>query len=183
MFCRNCGQPMNDDQAVCLNCGVAKNTGKKYCPNCGKEIQAEEAVICVGCGVSLKETTENENASVDADAALKVRPRELVKAIILTIVTCGIYGIYWYVSLTNEMNMLCKENNDKSGGTCFLLTLVTCGIYGYIWSYRYGAKKDKITGKNDNSALICLLLSLFGLSIVTYAILQDSVNKAVAASK
>lgn len=179
MFCRNCGQPMNDDQAVCLNCGVAKDTGKKFCPNCGKEILAEEAVICVGCGVSLKHQ-EAEGGNVDADVASKIQPRDLVKTIILTIITCGIYGIFWYVNLTNELNMLCKEDGDKSGGTCFLLTLVTCSIYGFIWAYKYGNKKDKITGKNDNSGLIYLLLTFFGLGIVAYALLQDAVNKAVA---
>lgn len=180
MFCRNCGQPMNADQAVCLNCGVAKGNGKKFCPNCGREILAEEAVICVGCGVSLR--TE-ESVNVDAEVAAKIQPRDLVKAIILTVVTCGIYGIFWFVSLTNELNMLCKENGDKSGGTCFLLSLVTCGIYSLIWAYKYGNKKDKITGRNDNSGLIYLVLSIFGVGIVAYVLLQDAVNKAVAGNK
>lgn len=173
---------MNENQAVCLNCGVEKGTGKKYCPNCGKEIMAEEAVICVGCGVSLKKP-ENANAQVDSEAAAKIQPRDIVKAIILSFVTCGIYSIIWYVKLTNELNMLCKEENDKSGGTCFLLTLVTCGIYGYIWAYRYGGKKDKITGRNDNSPLINLLLTIFGLGVVVYALLQDAVNKTVTGNK
>ena len=30
--------------------------------------------------------------------------RNIAVAIILTIVTCGIYGIYWFVKLTDEMN-------------------------------------------------------------------------------
>lgn len=173
---------MNEEQAVCLNCGVENGTGKKYCPNCGKEIAAEEAVICVGCGVSLKKT-KNVSVQVDAEAAAKIQPRDLVKAIILSIVTCGIYGIIWYIKLTNELNMLCKEANDKSGGTCFLLTIVTCGIYNFFWAYKYGSKKDKITGKNDNSAIIYLVLCLFGFGIVAYALLQDAVNKTVAGNK
>lgn len=117
---------------------------------------------------------------MDSEAASKIRPRDLVKTIILSIITCGIYGIYWFVSLTNDVNLLCKEEGDKSGGTCFLLSLVTCGIYSIIWAYKYGAKKDKITGRNDNSSLIYLLLSIFGLGIVAHALLQDAVNKAVS---
>lgn len=114
---------MNEEQAVCLNCGVENGTGKKYCPNCGKEIAAEEAVICVGCGVSLKKT-KNVSVQVDAEAAAKIQPRDLVKAIILSIVTCGIYGIIWYIKLTNELNMLCKEANDKRAALASFLLLL-----------------------------------------------------------
>ncbi len=180
MFCKNCGQQMNEDQAVCLKCGVAKDKGHKFCPNCGKEIVAEEAVICVACGISLQ---PNQSTNVDVDVAAKIQPRDLVKTIILSIITCGIYGIFWYVNLTNELNMLYKEKGDKSGGTCFLLTLVTCGIYGFFWAYNYGTKKDKITGKDDRSGLIYLLLTFFGLGIVVYAMLQDAINKTIVANK
>ena len=33
-----------------------------------------------------------------------VKQRDLALAIILTIVTCGIYGIYWNICLVNEVN-------------------------------------------------------------------------------
>ena len=52
MYCKNCGEPMNDNQAVCLKCGVASGNGKSFCPNCGTPTK-EEASFCVNCGVAL----------------------------------------------------------------------------------------------------------------------------------
>jgi len=45
--------------------------------------------------------------------------RNIVAAVLLSFVTFGIYGLYWFVKLTNETNEL--TNNDKyaSGGMAF----------------------------------------------------------------
>ena len=61
MFCRNCGEAMNDNQAICLKCGVKAGDGNKFCSNCGKEVNPN-AEVCVSCGVSLKkQATGNLN--------------------------------------------------------------------------------------------------------------------------
>ena len=52
MFCKNCGQPVQDNQAVCLGCGVKVGDGNKFCYNCGKELP-ENAAVCVNCGVAV----------------------------------------------------------------------------------------------------------------------------------
>lgn len=171
MYCKNCGEPLNDVQEFCLKCGVGVGNGKKFCANCGKEL-AEEAIVCVGCGTSVG----RENMPVNVEG---IKPRSLVTAIILSILTCGIYGIYWFICLTNEMNKAAGRVNDISGGMAFLLTLVTCGIYGYFWAYRMGEKHDAITKKDASSPVLYLILSLIGFNIVVYALLQDALNKAV----
>lgn len=52
MYCRNCGEPMNDNQAICLKCGVKTNVGKDFCPNCGNRVDPKSSV-CLNCGVAL----------------------------------------------------------------------------------------------------------------------------------
>ena len=52
MYCKNCGQPMNDNQAICLNCGVETGKGNKFCANCGNPVN-ENASVCLNCGVAL----------------------------------------------------------------------------------------------------------------------------------
>lgn len=52
MFCKNCGQPMNNNQAVCLRCGVNAGGGTNFCANCGAQV-APGAVICTNCGVAV----------------------------------------------------------------------------------------------------------------------------------
>ncbi len=101
-------------------------------------------------------------------------------AILLTIVTCGFYGIYWFIVMTDESNLVSDEKT-ASGGLAFLYTILTCGIYSWYWSYKMGKKLYEAGRKydksiSDNSALY-LILHIFGLSIVNYALIQDSLNK------
>ena len=52
MYCRNCGEPMNDNQAICLKCGVAVGNGTAFCANCGAHVNAN-AVACLSCGCKI----------------------------------------------------------------------------------------------------------------------------------
>ena len=52
MYCKNCGNPMNDLAVVCVKCGAAKGTGAGFCPNCGAAATAG-ASICTRCGIAL----------------------------------------------------------------------------------------------------------------------------------
>lgn len=53
MYCKNCGEVMNDNQAICLKCGVKTGDGKAFCANCGNAV-AENAAVCLNCGVAIK---------------------------------------------------------------------------------------------------------------------------------
>ena len=67
MFCRNCGNEMNNEAVVCVKCGVPTGKGDNYCPNCGVETNPA-AVVCVQCGVSLAH--KEEEAPVGAKSKL-----------------------------------------------------------------------------------------------------------------
>lgn len=109
-----------------------------------------------------------------------VQQRNIALCIVLSIVTCGIYGIYWFICLSNDANTV-SRTNGTSGGTAFLLSLVTCGIYGFYWMFKQGEKLDAAkTAKgmpSSNSGIIYLVLAIFGLGIISYALMQDSINK------
>lgn len=53
MFCKNCGEALNDIQAICTKCGVKVGDGNSFCANCGKNIDAN-ADVCLNCGVAVK---------------------------------------------------------------------------------------------------------------------------------
>ena len=107
--------------------------------------------------------------------------RDPVIAIILSIVTCGIYGIYWFISMTNESNQLLNEPNQTSGGKAFLFGLITCGIYLFYWNYKMCKKVYAIQLKNNvqatDNSILYLILSLVGLSIINYFLIQTELNK------
>ena len=64
MFCRNCGQEMNENQAICLGCGVKVGEGNAFCQNCGKSVDPA-AEVCLSCGVALKKSGAGDLAGQD----------------------------------------------------------------------------------------------------------------------
>ena len=110
-----------------------------------------------------------------------MKQRSIGIAILLTIVTCGIYGLYWFVCITDDTNDLADERDLAGGGMALLLTIVTCNIYGWYWAYKMGDKVDIIKNKNgrssSNSGILFVVLQFFGLGIVNYIIAQDTINK------
>ena len=66
-----------------------------------------------------------------------IQQRNIAVCIILSIVTCGIYGIYWFIVLSNDTNTVSNAENATSGGVAFVLSLITCNIYGLYWAYKH----------------------------------------------
>lgn len=52
MFCKNCGNQMDNNAAVCVRCGVAVGNGASFCQNCGAPTQPG-AQVCTRCGSAL----------------------------------------------------------------------------------------------------------------------------------
>ena len=58
---------------------------------------------------------------------------------------------------------------------------LTCGIYLFIWMYKAGeqvniAKSSRGLPVDSNSGVMYLLLTVFGLGIVAYALIQSELN-------
>ena len=110
-----------------------------------------------------------------------INNRNIALCIVLTFVTCGIYGIYWFVVLTNEVKLASGDTKCASGGLAFFLTIITCGIYGLYWAYKMGdlmkkAQEQKGLPANDR-AIVYLILQFIGLGIVVYALVQNDLNQ------
>ena len=106
-----------------------------------------------------------------------IQQRNIAVCIILSIVTCGIYGIYWFIVLSNDTNTVSREENATSGGGAFILSLITCNIYGLYWAYKQGEKIDKAKTEkgmpSSNSGIIYLILCFIGLGIVAEALMEN----------
>ncbi len=109
-----------------------------------------------------------------------IQRRDILVSIILTIVTCGIYGLYWYACIVNDINTLYGDPNAKSGLVVVLLTIFTCFIYGYIWAYRTGEKVDQIKTNRGipagNGGILYAVLFICTGGIIAYAIIQNEIN-------
>jgi len=112
-----------------------------------------------------------------------MKEKNLVTAIILSLVTCGIYSIIWFIGLTDDAKYVSEDTQMQSGGLAFVLTLVTCGIYGFYWAYKMGKMIETAQSKRglvakDNSILYIVLM-IFGLGIVNYALMQNDLNDII----
>ena len=149
----------------------------KYCSSCGAQIP-EDMKFCPNCGTAINPEVNTKPTNT---AKPTVTNRSIATCIILSLVTCGIYGIIWYINLVNDVNTVCQdEKSSQSGGVVFLLTLITCGIYGWIWFYNAGKRMNEAGNKYnmniaDNSVMY--LITIVGLGIIDYCILQSDLNK------
>ena len=109
-----------------------------------------------------------------------IQKRSIAACIILSLVTCGLYGLYWLACLANDANTVSGRQNDTSGGLVVIFSIITCNIYQIYWMYKAGEKIDtarQMRGlPSQNNGLVYLLLTLFGFSIIAWALLQNELN-------
>ena len=107
--------------------------------------------------------------------------RNIVVSLILTVLTCGLYDLYWNAKQMKTMNGL-LEREELSFWTWLLVSLITCGLFHLYYEYKMGLALVEIQKKYDmridsNLPIISLFLSVFGFSIVVDAIHQNEINK------
>lgn len=101
-----------------------------------------------------------------------MKNRNIAVAIILSIITCGLYDIYWFICLTNDSNQMSDTDKTASGGVAFILSIITCGIYGLYWAYKLGKKVG-------DSGILYLLLNFIALGWVDNILAQSKINNYV----
>ena len=104
--------------------------------------------------------------------------KNIAVCIILAIVTCSIYMWFWMYSMVKKIRMLANDTSDMVGE---YLLLMLVPYYNVYWVYTRGKKISEEAARrgiqiSDNSVLY-LILNLLGLSIVSYAMIQNDLNK------
>ena len=104
-----------------------------------------------------------------------MKQRNIVTAVILTIVTCGIYGIYWGIMLAKEAVSV-KDPADSA--ILEILLVLFLPFVGFFLAEKKFAEGCAARGipHSDNSVLY-LILGLVGLGIVNYCMMQNDLNK------
>lgn len=66
--------------------------------------------------------------------------RGIIKLFLLSIITCGIYGIIFWWSVCEDLNTTGQNDGKDSPNiiVVYLLSVITCGIYYYFWLYKQG---------------------------------------------
>lgn len=96
-----------------------------------------------------------------------IKNRNIVMVYILSIITFGIYGLYWTVITKKEINELGAEIP-----TAWLIIIPIANIY---WIYKYcEGFSEKV--KKDNNTILWFILYIL-VSIIMPAIVQSELNK------
>ena len=101
-------------------------------------------------------------------------------AILLTLVTCGIYGLFWQYKQIKTLNAWLRKE-EFSFATWFFLTILTCGLFSVYYEHKMAKGINEIQENNgfkvkSDLAVISLFLAVFGLGIVSMAIQQAEIN-------
>jgi drug/metabolite transporter (DMT)-like permease len=113
--------------------------------------------------------------------------RSLLAYILLNIVTCGIYELYFIYSVARDVNRICtpEDRQNTAGLLMFiLLTLLTCGLYPYYWFYKLG---DRIASdargqfgieikENGTTLLLWMVLGAFVCNLLTFVAYYFLIN-------
>lgn len=97
-----------------------------------------------------------------------MQARSIVKLIVLSIITFGIYALVWMVSTKNEMN--------ERGAEIPTAWLAIVPIVGFWWTWKYCAGVERVTNGKTSQVVAFILLALLG--VIGMAIIQDGFNKA-----
>lgn len=101
-----------------------------------------------------------------------IKKRDIVAIYLLSIITFGIYAIYWSVKTKEELNSLGGEIP-----TAWLLIVPIANIY---WWYKYlEAFSTKL--KKDNNTILWFLVCMIA-GIIIPAIVQSELNKLATKS-
>ena len=186
-FCFKCGKELDDSAVFCSGCGANQqlNTTSTTDDNVSTNTNNDTTATTKqqpAKTTSNEQTTYTTNTQSNTNGYTRslVKNRSIALSIILSIITCGIYGLFWYAFMVDDANKVSGEYDSTSGGLTILYSLLTCGLYKIYWSYKVG-KQLYNAGSNcgkdisDNSILY-LILSLFGLSIISDALIQNDLN-------
>ncbi len=104
----------------------------------------EKTVVNLGSQFNREiKTRQNQNNQdvVYTQAPFRLKTdRSLVVFILLNIVTCGIYSLFFIYALARDINVACAGDGRNTAGLIklILLSFITCGIYDWIWYYSLG---------------------------------------------
>ena len=104
--------------------------------------------------------------------------------LILTLITCGLYGLVWIWQVGTELKEDLKLA-DQNPGLDVILTVLTATLWGFVVVHRYArqiveSQKRANVPPNDLS-LAAVILAVVGLWFVCFALLQIELNKVWAA--
>jgi hypothetical protein len=112
--------------------------------------------------------------------------REPVTVLLLSFVTCGIYGFYEIYKVSSELRDALGRQ-DINPTLDIVLGIVTCGLYFIYLAYRYPQLilelQDRVGLPRNDISLVSIILAVCGLSFISIFMIQTELNKVWDAAR
>lgn len=118
MYCRTCGNKMNDNAEICVKCGVKRNVGTDFCQVCGYKTLASMA-NCKKCGAKLMRAMSSTQIKKKAVSKGK-KAIGTVLFVIGLILLCVAVGSF-AVGIMSERASVARDLFSAAG---------RCGVFG-----------------------------------------------------
>lgn len=189
MFCKKCGNQIDDNIKFCNSCGasinnISSNNGGLLNMRKKKKINSlinEENRILENNNKQPDNLYNNEsninvieevniiknNETVDFSTVKK--NRNFIIYLILTFLTGGLYMVYFWWGFIKDMNLICGEEGESPNAILVLIfSAVTFGLYYFYWVYKHSerikntaARYNVVIKQSSGFILLCTLTSVF----------------------
>ena len=213
MFCVKCGAQLSDSVKYCNFCGakvpekvlmIVGNEQPRNVNNVQPAVNVQPMEpsqpitrVVVPSNGQRQGANPNEwrpatTPELGGPARRIATNRGLIKWLFLSLITFGIYGFYFIYKMAQDVNTMCKDDDQKTGGLLFFIVLsfLTLGIYSVYWWYKIANRVylnapqyHVMVAEKGSSFMLWYLLGLitFGIaSLVGYHIVIKNVNALAA---
>ena len=190
MFCEKCGKEIPDSTKFCPFCGAPVSKAQDFVNKAGEAFNAAEQELgsafdevkqsFTGNSANQQNAGGQYNGGYQNNGGQTPPPyrgerlkddRGLASYIILSIITCGIYGYYFIYKMAHDVNVACDGDGENTSGLVafILLSMITCGIYAWYWYYKLGNRLANNAGRyglgiQENGTTV-LMWCIFGTLI------------------
>ncbi|HEX8653340.1 MAG TPA: DUF4234 domain-containing protein [Pyrinomonadaceae bacterium] len=187
IYCTKCGQANDDAARICMSCGASFG-GKSGPAPFTTEERASAGSQTAGSRSPWTTPLYEEPAYMEPQTGGIITPgekRDPLMVLILGLVTCGIYALYWVYKTSSEIrDALGREDINPALDT--VLTLVTCYIWLVYLAYKYPQLllqlQERAGQPRNDISLVSLILAIVGLTPVSLYMIQSELNNVWDAS-
>ncbi len=104
--------------------------------------------------------------------AAYIKNRNMFIQVLLTIITLGIYTIYWFYQISMEMKNIANDTNASPALWTVLLFIPFGAFYSY---YKFSELYEKISAEKFNRWLLFVLYIVFSPAV--WFIVQTDLNR------
>ena len=106
---------------------------------------------------------------------MAIKERNIALCIVFTLITCGIYGIYWTIMLAKEAVSVKDPADNAVLEIVLMLFLPFVGIFLAEKKFAEGCQARGFA--HTANSVLYLILGLVGLGIVGMCMMQSDLNK------